>query len=85
MKLQRHSLDTTHALEGARHLEQENQRLAEEVALLRAHPDITPHPASLQIPELTLALRTLSESLKMLLLGNGRWRAPVWRSGRSSG
>ncbi|THH29843.1 hypothetical protein EUX98_g4350 [Antrodiella citrinella] len=63
VKLQRHSLDTTHALEGARLLEQENQRLAAEVAVLRATPDVTPHPASLQVPELTLALRKLSDKL----------------------
>lgn len=52
-------------MEGARLLEQENQRLTEEVALLRAIPDTTPHPASLQVPELTLALRKLSDKLTL--------------------
>ncbi|TCD70277.1 hypothetical protein EIP91_004178 [Steccherinum ochraceum] len=65
VKLQRHSLDTTHALEGARLLEQENQRLSQEVAILRANPDITPHPAAIQVPELTLALRKLSDKLTL--------------------
>ena len=30
---------------------------------MRAHPDTTPHPAALQVPELTLALRRLSDKL----------------------
>ncbi|KAH8106913.1 hypothetical protein BXZ70DRAFT_259831 [Cristinia sonorae] len=63
VKLQRHSLDTTHALEGAKLLEQENRRLSEELGVLRANPDLTPHPDSLKVPELTLALRKLSDKL----------------------
>lgn len=31
--------------------------------VLKAHPDVTPHPATLQVPELSLALRRLSEKL----------------------
>ncbi|KAI0080533.1 hypothetical protein K474DRAFT_1704606 [Panus rudis PR-1116 ss-1] len=63
VKLQRHSLDTSHALERAHLLETENVRLKEEVEILRANPDVTPHPAALQVPELTLALRKLSDKL----------------------
>ncbi|KAI0345392.1 hypothetical protein BDW22DRAFT_1029908 [Trametopsis cervina] len=63
VKLQRHSLDTSHAIEHARALEVENARLRDEVEALRAHPDTTPHPTALQVPELTLALRKLSDKL----------------------
>jgi hypothetical protein len=61
--LQRHSLDASHALEHNYALEQENTRLREELETLRAHPDTTPQSASLQVPELTLALRKLSSKL----------------------
>lgn len=37
--------------------------MREEISTLRANPDVTPHPATLQIPELTLALRKLSDKL----------------------
>lgn len=37
--------------------------MKEEVDILRANPDITPTTAALQIPELTLALRKLSDKL----------------------
>ena len=63
VKLQRHSLDTSHALERTHALETENTKLREELETLRANPDSTPHPASLQVPELTLALRKLSDKL----------------------
>lgn len=63
MKLQRHSLDTSHALEQAHALQNENARLREELETLRAKPDVTPHPATLQVQELTLALRRLSDKL----------------------
>lgn len=63
MKLQRHSLETSQAIEHSHALEHENARLREEIAALRATPDVTPHPASLQVPELTLALRRLSDKL----------------------
>jgi hypothetical protein len=36
-----------------------------ELAALRAHPDSTPHPAELQLPELTLALRRASDKLTL--------------------
>lgn len=63
VKLQRHSLDTSHALERTHALETENAKLREELETLRANPDSTPHPTSLQVPELTLALRKLSDKL----------------------
>ncbi|KII88283.1 hypothetical protein PLICRDRAFT_140356 [Plicaturopsis crispa FD-325 SS-3] len=65
VKLQRHSLDTSHSFERAQVLERENARLREEVALLRAHPEITPHPAVLQVQELTLGLRRVSDKLDL--------------------
>jgi chromosome segregation ATPase len=46
-----------------RALERENAILRSEVTVLRAHPDAAPHPASLQISELTLALRHVSDKL----------------------
>ncbi|TFY64672.1 hypothetical protein EVJ58_g2455 [Rhodofomes roseus] len=63
VKLQRHSLDTTHAIERAYALESENAKLREELATLKAHPDTAPHPASLQVQELTIAHRRLSDKL----------------------
>ncbi|CDO68624.1 hypothetical protein BN946_scf184996.g55 [Trametes cinnabarina] len=63
LKLQRHSLEASQAVEHARALERENARLKEEVAVLRAYPDSTPTQASFQVPELTLALRRLSDKL----------------------
>ncbi|KAI1788360.1 hypothetical protein LXA43DRAFT_974837 [Ganoderma leucocontextum] len=63
LKLQRHSLEASQALDHARALERENARLQEELAVLRAHPDTTPSPAAAQVPELTLALRRLSHKL----------------------
>ncbi|KZT23990.1 hypothetical protein NEOLEDRAFT_1117271 [Neolentinus lepideus HHB14362 ss-1] len=63
VKLQRHSLETSHALERTHVLERENAILREELAVLRSHPDISPHPATLQVNELTLSLRRLSDKL----------------------
>ncbi|GJE90688.1 hypothetical protein PsYK624_068320 [Phanerochaete sordida] len=63
VKLQRHSLDASHAIEQTHALQQENTRLREEVSVLKAHPDVAPHPAILQVSELSLALRRLSEQL----------------------
>ncbi|KZT71338.1 hypothetical protein DAEQUDRAFT_810018 [Daedalea quercina L-15889] len=65
VKLQRHSLDTTHAIERAYALESENAKLREEVATLKAHPDTAPHPAELQVQELTIAHRRLSDKLTL--------------------
>ncbi|PCH37813.1 hypothetical protein WOLCODRAFT_130494 [Wolfiporia cocos MD-104 SS10] len=65
VKLQRHSLETTHALERTHFLESENAQLKAELATLRAHPEVTPHPAALQAQELTLALRRLSDKLTL--------------------
>ncbi|KIP08889.1 hypothetical protein PHLGIDRAFT_34766 [Phlebiopsis gigantea 11061_1 CR5-6] len=65
VKLQRHSLETSHALERTHALQSENARLRDEVEALRAHPDTTPHPAALQVPELTLALRKLSDKFTL--------------------
>ncbi|KAI0371657.1 hypothetical protein BV20DRAFT_941450 [Pilatotrama ljubarskyi] len=63
LKLQRHSLEASQAVEHAHALERENTRLKEEVAVLRAHPDTCPTQATFQVPELTLALRRLSDKL----------------------
>ncbi|THH20874.1 hypothetical protein EW146_g531 [Bondarzewia mesenterica] len=63
LKLQRQSLDSTLALERAQDLERENAALREEIAALHSHPDVSPHTAALQVPELTLALRRISDKL----------------------
>ncbi|KAJ3521556.1 hypothetical protein NM688_g9001 [Phlebia brevispora] len=63
VKLQRHSLEASEALERTHAVERENARLYEEIRTLRANPDLTPHPAALQVPELSLALRRLSDKL----------------------
>lgn len=63
MKLQRHSLDTSHALERVQALERENTRLIEELDVLRAHPNTSPDPSALQNPQLNNALRQLSDKL----------------------
>ncbi|KAI0050879.1 hypothetical protein FA95DRAFT_1603157 [Auriscalpium vulgare] len=63
LKLQRHSLDSTLALERAQVLERENAALRQELTALHAHPEITPHPATLQVQELTVALRRVSDKL----------------------
>jgi hypothetical protein len=53
------------AIERAQALEHENAATHVELAALRAHPDSTPHPAELQLPELTLALRRASDKLTL--------------------
>ncbi|TFY71550.1 hypothetical protein EVG20_g1436 [Dentipellis fragilis] len=63
LKLQRHSLESTYALEKAQALQRENAALREELAALHAHPDTSPHPAELQVPEMTISLRKLSDKL----------------------
>lgn len=63
MKLQRHSLDTSYALERSQALERENARLIEEVDVLRTHPNTSPDPSALQNPQLNNALRQLSDKL----------------------
>ncbi|KAI0064636.1 hypothetical protein BV25DRAFT_1800078 [Artomyces pyxidatus] len=63
LKLQRHSLDATLALERAQAHARENTALRAELAALHAHPDAAPHPAALQAQELTVALRRLSDKL----------------------
>jgi hypothetical protein len=65
LRLQRHSLETTLAIERAQALEHENAATHAELAVLRAHPDTTPRPAELQLPELTLALRRASDKLTL--------------------
>jgi hypothetical protein len=65
LKLQRHSLEATISIERAQALEHENAATRVELAALRAHPDSTPHPAELQLPELTLALRRASDKLTL--------------------
>jgi len=53
------------AIERAQVLEYENAAARAELAALRAHPDTTPHPAELQLPELSLALRSANEKLTL--------------------
>lgn len=53
------------AIERAQAFEHENAVTRVELAALRAHPDSTPHPADLQLPELTLALRRASDKLTL--------------------
>ncbi|KAH9958343.1 hypothetical protein BC827DRAFT_612750 [Russula dissimulans] len=65
LKLQRHSLEAAMAIERAQALEHENAAARAELATLRAHPDSTPRPAELQLPELTLALRRASDKLTL--------------------
>ncbi|KAI0823572.1 hypothetical protein BC628DRAFT_1324734 [Trametes gibbosa] len=81
VKLQRHSLETSQAVERARVLERENVRLKEEVAVLRANPDTNPTQATFQVPELTLALRRLSDKLTAVeetLLARTEEEADTW-------
>ena len=63
VKLQRHSLDTSYAIERSQALEKENSRLIEELNVLRAHPNTNPDPSALQNPQLNNALRELSDKL----------------------
>lgn len=63
LKLQRQSLEASHVLDRVRALERENAQLKEELTVLRANPDSTPTETSFQVPELTLALRRLSDKL----------------------
>ncbi|PPQ84326.1 hypothetical protein CVT26_011434, partial [Gymnopilus dilepis] len=78
LKLQHHSLASTHAHERAAHLERENDALRAEVAVLRANPyppssssttHASHHPSPLethsQVQELTLSLRRLSHKLTL--------------------
>ena len=66
LKLQKHSLEAAQALERLRVVERENTRLKEEVVVLRDNPDSTPTETAFQIPELTLALRRLSDKLTVV-------------------
>ncbi|KAI0723788.1 hypothetical protein C8T65DRAFT_564206 [Cerioporus squamosus] len=63
LKLQRHSLEASQAVDHARALERQNTRLKEEIAVLRDNPDSTPAETAFQVPELSLALRRLSDKL----------------------
>jgi len=53
------------AIERAQALEHENAAARAELVALRAHPDSTPRPAELQLPEFTLALRRASDKLTL--------------------
>ena len=66
LKLQKHSLEAAQALERLRVVERENTRLKEEVVVLRDNPDSTPTETAFQVPELTLALRRLSDKLTVV-------------------
>ena len=63
VKLQRHSLDTSRALERSQALEKENARLIEEINVLRAYPNANPDPSAFQNPQLNNTLRQLSDKL----------------------
>ena len=64
MKLQKYSLDSSRSFERTQDLENENTRLREEIAVLRATPDISPHPEAIQVQELDLAQRRLLDQLR---------------------
>ncbi|KAI6115388.1 hypothetical protein EV401DRAFT_1976170 [Pisolithus croceorrhizus] len=64
VRLQRQALETAHALEHVSALEQENEKLREESAFLRANSQqAASHPAERHVQELTLALRRVSEKM----------------------
>ena len=63
LRLQHQVLANAHVLERNKSLEQENGRLRAELAVLRANPTSTPQPATLQVQELTLALRRVSDKI----------------------
>ena len=63
--MQRYSVDSSRLDEHAAALEQENTRLAHELDILRAHPDIPHHPAVAQVQELSLALRRASDKIAL--------------------
>ncbi|KAG8947006.1 hypothetical protein FRC00_009347, partial [Tulasnella sp. 408] len=63
LQLQRRSYEATSALERTKQLESENARLSRELAVLSSTPDTTPHPDTLNVSQLTLAHRRLSERL----------------------
>ncbi|KAF5378353.1 hypothetical protein D9615_008769 [Tricholomella constricta] len=69
VKLQRQSLEAANAHDRVVHLERANELLRSELAVLRAHPhpDASPqaHPAALQVQQLTLSLRRLSDKLSL--------------------
>ncbi|KAG6332562.1 hypothetical protein ID866_6528 [Astraeus odoratus] len=65
VRLQRQALEAARAHEHAAALDNENARLREEVAFLRAHPEPVSHPAEGQVQELTLALRRVSEKIDL--------------------
>lgn len=61
VRLQRQSLDSSHAFERVQGLERENAVLRIEIASLRANPAPLSHAAQQQVAELTLALRHVSD------------------------
>ncbi|KAG9050898.1 hypothetical protein FS837_001552 [Tulasnella sp. UAMH 9824] len=63
LQLQRRSYEATSAVERTKQLESENARLSRELAVLSSTPDTTPHPDTLNVSQLTLAHRRLSERL----------------------
>ncbi|KAG8217952.1 hypothetical protein J3R82DRAFT_6123 [Butyriboletus roseoflavus] len=65
IKLQRHSLDLSSLHDYTATLEQENARFTHELGILRAHPDVPPHPAEAQVHELSLALRRVSDKIAL--------------------
>ncbi|KAG8978824.1 hypothetical protein FRB90_008325, partial [Tulasnella sp. 427] len=65
LQLQRRSYEATSAFERTKQLELENARLSRELAVLSSTPDTTPHPDTLNVSQLTLAHRRLSERLSL--------------------
>ena len=67
MKLQKYAFNSSRSYERTRELECENSRLKEDIAVLRANPDISPHHDSLQIQELDLAHHRLIDQLRYVI------------------
>ncbi|KIM91791.1 hypothetical protein PILCRDRAFT_811059 [Piloderma croceum F 1598] len=65
VKLQKYAFNSSYSYERTRELESKNSRLKEEIAVLRANPDISPHPDFLQIQELDLAHQRLIDQLRI--------------------
>jgi hypothetical protein len=67
IKLQRYSLDKANTKNRLERLERENDILKSEIATLRAHPhpdvSLQANPSVLQVQQLTLSLRQLSDKL----------------------
>lgn len=63
LQAQRQSIDINEAMERQKQLEAEKARFQQELSVLSHNPDKQPHPATLNVSELTLAHRRLSDRL----------------------